>query len=169
MNNQQKTTELNYPFIVITAFGIVATLIFIFIFVYQKSISTVREKAIMERAYPKIKPQEYYYELKNIASKNGFTVKDLIIENNYFLVQLYSLNYIEKAKNISLSLPSMVVVTLSIYDLGDGTAVVGNNPYLWKILIENRNSDSLAKEYYELVNLVLNNVYYSLKEKKKSI
>lgn len=168
MNNQQ-TNKPNYPFIIITAFGIIATLIFIFIFVYQKSISTVREKAIMERAYPKIKPQEYYYELKNIAAKNGFTVKDIVIEGNYFVVQLYSLNYIEKAKNISLSLPSMIVITLSIYDLGDGTAVVGNNPYLWKILIKDRNSDNLAKEYYELVDLVLNSVYYSLKEKKKSI
>lgn len=169
MSNHEKTNKPNYPFILITAFGIIATLIFVFTFVYQKSISTVREKAIMERAYPKIKPQEYYYELKNIAAKNGFKVKDIVIEENYFVVQLYSLNYIEKAKNISLALPSIVIVTLSIYDLGDGTAVVGNNPYLWRILVENRNSDSLAKEYYELVDLVLNSVYYSLKEKKKSI
>ncbi len=169
MSNREKTNKPNYPFILITAFGIIATLIFVFTFVYQKSISTVREKAIMERAYPKIKPQEYYYELKNIAAKNGFKVKDIVIEGNYFVVQLYSLNYIEKAKNISLALPSIVIVTLSIYDLGDGTAVVGNNPYLWRILVENRNSDSLAKEYYELVDLVLNSVYYSLKEKKKSI
>ena len=167
MDNQKKTP--NYPLIFITGFGIVATLIFVFIFVYQKSISTVREKAIIERAYPKVKPQEYYYELKNIASKNGFNVVDILTDSNYFLIQMYSNDYIEKAKNVSLSLPPMVVVNLSIYDLGDGTAVVGNNPYLWRVLVEGRNSDVLAKEYYELVSLILNDVYYSLKEKKKKI
>jgi|GEM_PF-892753 len=167
MDNQTKTP--NYPFIVLTGFGIIATLIFLFIFVYQKSVSTVREKAIMERAYPKVKPQEYYYELKNIASKNGFTVLDIQTDTNYFLIQLYSKNFIEKAKNVSLSLPPMTVITLSIYDLGDGTAVVGNNPYLWRVLVEGKASDSLAKEYYELVDLMLNDVYYSLKEKKKKL
>jgi len=91
MDNQTKTP--NYPFIVLTGFGIIATLIF----VYQKSVSTVREKAIMERAYPKVKPQEYYYELKNIASKNGFTVLDIQTDTNYFLIQLYSKNFIEKS------------------------------------------------------------------------
>jgi hypothetical protein len=167
MDNQTKTP--NYPFIVLTGFGIIATLIFLFIFVYQKSISTVREKAIVERAYLKVKPQEYYYELKNIASKNGFTVLDIQTDTNYFLIQLYSKNYIEKAKNVSLSLPPMTVITLSIYDLVDGTAVVGNNPYLWRVLVEGKASDSLAKEYYELVDLMLNDVYYSLKEKKKKL
>ena len=41
----------------------------------------------MEKAYPKIKPQEYVNELKRIAPKNNIEVNLLFEGNNSYLVQ----------------------------------------------------------------------------------
>ncbi|MGC8868666.1 MAG: hypothetical protein ACP5P7_03280, partial [Sulfurihydrogenibium sp.] len=168
MENQNKKT-LNYPFIILTGFGIVATLIFVFLFVYQLSVGKVRQEALIEFAYPKITPQEYYNELKNVCQKNNFEFREIYIENNYFLVQIYSKDYLQKAKDLSPSVVPLVLVNLSISALPEGTAVVGNNPYLWRVMIENKQVDAFAKDYTELVKLILNDVYYSVKQKKKNI
>ena len=168
METQTKKT-LNYPFIILTGFGVVATLIFIFLFVYQLSVGKVRQEALIEYAYPKITPQEYFNELKNVCQKNKFEFREIVVEENYFLVQIYSKEFIEKAKTLSPSVVPLVIVNLSISPLPDGTAVVGNNPYLWRVMIENREVDAFAKDYAELVKLLLNDVYYSVKQKKKTI
>jgi hypothetical protein len=165
----QKSKTLNYPFIILTGFGIVATLIFVFLFVYQLSVGKVREEALIEYAYPKVSPQEYFNELKNVCQKNNFEFRELYVEENYFLVQIYSKDYLQKAKNLSPSVVPLVIVNLSISPVPDGTAVVGNNPYLWRVMIENRQVDTLAKDYTELVKLILNDVYYKVKEKRKNI
>lgn len=168
MENQHKKNP-NYPFIILTGFGIVATLIFVFIFVYQLSVGKVREEALIEYAYPKITPQEYFNELKNVCQKNNFEFREIYTEENYFLVQIYSKDYLQKAKSLSPSVVPIVIINLSISPVSDGTAVVGNNPYLWRVMIENRQIDTFAKDYTELVKLILNDVYYSVKEKRKNI
>ncbi|MEJ5172813.1 MAG: hypothetical protein WHT47_03790 [Hydrogenothermaceae bacterium] len=162
-------TSKNIPFIVITGFGIVATLFFIYFFVYNKAVDTVRKDLVIQKAYPKIKPQEFITELSFVASKSGFSVSQIYTDNRTFLVNIYSQKEIDQVINLNPNTLAYINVSLVIYDLGDGTAVIGNNPYIWDIIFEDRNLDDRAQEYSQTVSNLLDNVYLSIKEKRKSI
>ncbi|MEZ0323465.1 MAG: hypothetical protein ABWJ98_04050 [Hydrogenothermaceae bacterium] len=165
---ETKTTK-NIPFIVITGFGIVATLFFIYFFVYNKAVDTVRKDLVIQKAYPKIKPQEFITEFSFVASKYGFSVSQIYTDNRTFLVNIYSQKEIEQLINLNPIALAYINVSLVIYDLGDGTAVVGNNPYIWDIIFEDKNLDDKAQNYSQTISDLLDNVYLSIKEKKKSI
>ncbi|MCX7760614.1 MAG: hypothetical protein N2Z81_05440 [Hydrogenothermaceae bacterium] len=162
-------TSKNIPFIVITGFGIIATLFFIYFFVYNKAVDTVRKDLVIQKAYPKIKPQEFITELIFIASKSGFSISQIYTDNRTFLVNIYSQKEIDQVINLNPNALAYINVGLVIYDLGDGTAVVGNNPYIWDIIFEDKNLDERAQEYSQTVSNLLDNVYLSIREKKKSI
>jgi len=76
----------NWPFIIITGFGIIATLIFLYIFVYGLAVNTVKSAALLEKAYPHIKPQEYMNIFKRQAAANGLKIIKITQENSLFLI-----------------------------------------------------------------------------------
>ena len=159
----------NYPFIIITAFGIIASLILVYMFVYQKAINTVRESALIEKAYPRIKPEEYINQLKMEAEKNNLKIIEITKTEKTFIVQLVNQKLLEKLININPGASVLTIVNLSIYDLGDGTAVVGTNPYLWDIMMPSNYIDDLAESYSKELSLILDDIFWQIKKKKESL
>ncbi len=156
----------NYPFIIITALAVIMTLVFVYLFTYQSAINTVRGAVLIEKAYPKIKPEEYINQLKIEAQKNKLQLKEIRKEKNIYLIQIINQELLDKL----LSAPSVAIlsiINIAIYDIGDGTAVVGNNPYLWDIISPNNYIDDLAESYSDRLSEIFDNVYWEIKKKKK--
>lgn len=156
----------NYPFIIITALAVIMTLIFVYLFTYQSAINTVRSAVLIEKAYPKIKPEEYINQLKIEAKKNKLQLKEIRKEKNIYLIQIINQELLDKL----LSAPSVAIlsiINIAVYDIGDGTAVVGNNPYLWDIISPNNYIDDLAESYSDRLSEIFDNVYWEIKKKKK--
>lgn len=165
----EKKNSFNIPLIVITGFGILLTLFFVYYFTYNKAVDTVRENLVIQRAYPKIKPQEFINQLPYIASEEGFSINQIHNNESSFIITLYSPKEIEKALSIGPMATAYTVLTFVIYDLGNGTAVIGYNPYIWDIIYENRVLDEMAQQYSENIIKIFDRTYLTIKEKRKSI
>lgn len=165
----KKKAALNIPFIVITAFGVIATIFFVYYFTYSKAVDTVRKDLVIQRAYPKIKPQEFINQLPYTASEYGFSINQIYTDNSSFIIALYSNKEIEKALSIGPMATAYTTITFVVYDLGNGTAVIGYNPYIWDIIYENKTLDDLAWQYSEKIVDIFDKTYLTIKEKKKSI
>lgn len=165
----EKKTSLNLPLIIITGFGVLATLFFVYYFTYNKAIDTVRKDLTIQKAYPKVKPQEYITQLSYTFAEEGFSVQQVYTDNKTFLVTISSQKEIEKAISLNPVAAAYTTVNLVIYDLGNGTAVVGNNPYIWDIIYEDRVLDEYAQSYAEKISRLLDKTFLTLREKKKSI
>ncbi len=161
--------NLNYPFIIITAFAIIASLIMVYMFVYQKAINSVRSAALIEKAYPNTKPEEYINQLRIQAKKNNLKIIEISKTEKTFIIQLINPKLLEKLININPGASVLTIVNLSIYDLGNGTAVVGNNPYLWDIMIPSNYVDNLAENYSKDLSKILDDIYWELKKKKEAL
>lgn len=165
----EKKTNLNLPLIIITGFGIIATLFFIYYFTYNKAVDTVRKDLTIQKAYPKVKPQEYITQLSHTFAEEGFSVHQIYTDNKTFVITVYFQKEIEKAVSLNPVAAAYTTVNLVVYDLGSGTAVVGNNPYIWDIVYEDKVLDEYAQSYAQKVSQLLDKVFLTLKEKKKSI
>lgn len=165
----EKKTTANLPLILITGFGVLATLFFIYYFTYNKAIDTVRKDLTIQKAYPKVRPQEYIIQLNHTFTEEGFSVHQVYTDGKTFVVMITSTKEIEKALSFNPVASAYTTVNLVVYDLGNGTAVVGNNPYIWDIIYEDKTLDEFAQNYSEKVNDLLDKTFITLKEKKKSI
>lgn len=165
----EKKTSLNLPLIIITGFGILATLFFVYYFTYNKAIDTVRKDLTIQKAYPKVKPQEYITQLSYTFAEEGFSVQQIYTDNKTFVVSIVSTKEIERAVSLNPVAAAYTTINLVIYDLGNGTAVVGNNPYIWDIIYEDKVLDDYAQSYAQKVSDLLDKVFLTIKEKKKSI
>ena len=159
----------NLPFLIITGLGIVATLFLVYFFVYNMAVETVRSAIFIERAYPNIKPEEYVNELKSSAKKNNLTILDIKQNNQYYLLQMYDENIINKLSQISPNLVSIGVINLVVYSVGGGTGIVANNPYLWDIAIPSDYVDDLAENFSNQLIDIFDGIYWQIKEKKKEL
>lgn len=166
---EKKKADLNVPFIVITGFGIFVTLFLVYFFVYNKAIDTVREDLTIQKAYPNIKPQEFITELQFISKEYGFSVYQIYSKNSTFLLNINSEKELNDLDGFSPSALVYTNVTIALYDLGNGTAIVGTNPYIWDIIFEDKNLDQKAENYSKTINSMLDKVYLSIKQKKKAI
>lgn len=166
MENEKK--GLNWPLIVITGFGVVGVFIITFIFVQQLAIRTVKEAILLEKVYPKVKPQEYINELKIEAKKIKLTLIEIAKSDKVFAYQLIKKDllkkFIEEVPNASIS----AIVTLSIYDLGDGTSIVATNPYICDMILPSNYLDDIVQNYSQEISLILDDIYWKLKEKRRS-
>ncbi len=161
--------DRNWPFIIITGVGIVATLIFIFIFVQNMAINTVRSSVLLEKAYPHIKPQEYLNHLKLKAKRNNLRIIELRHDRGYFLIQLINDKKLDEILSISPQVAPLAIINLVIYDLGDGTAVIGNNPYIWDIVYPNSVIDELAESFSKEISDILDSIYWDIKKEKQML
>ena len=159
----------NWPFIIITGFGILATLIFLYIFVYSLAINTVKSAVLLEKAYPHIKPQEYMNFLQKKAEKNNLKIIQIKSEENYFLVQIINEKIVNELFSLAPQVAPLGIVNLVIYDLGDGTGIVGNNPYVWDIVIDSKRIDEIAQNYSEFLSDVLDSIYWDYKKEKEML
>lgn len=161
--------ERNWPFIIITGFGIIATLIFVFIFVQNMAINTVKSSVLLEKAYPHIKPQEYLNHLKIKAKKNNLRIVELRQDKGYFLIQLINDKKLDEVLAISPQVAPLAIINLVIYDLGDGTAIVGNNPYIWDIVYPSSVVDDLAESFSNEISDILDSIYWDIKKEKQML
>ena len=159
----------NWPFIIITGFGIIATLIFLYIFVYGLAVNTVKSAALLEKAYPHIKPQEYMNIFKRQAAANGLKIIKITQEKNLFLIQIVDEKQLEDILALAPQIAPLAVVNLVIYDLGDGTGVVGNNPYIWDIMIDNNKIDDMAESFSDRLSEILDSIYWKYKKEKEML
>ena len=159
----------NWPFIVITGFGIVATLIFVYIFVYGLAINTVKSAVLIEKAYPHIKPQEYMNILQKKAKSNNLKIIKISSEKNLFLVQMVDEKQLEDILSLAPQISPLSIVNLVVYDLGDGTGIVGNNPYLWDIVIDNPRIDEMAENFSNRLSDFLDSIYWDYKKEKETL
>ncbi len=159
----------NLPLIVVTSFGIIATLFLVYFFVYNMAVDTVRSSIFIEKAYPLVKPEEYVNELKLSAEKNNLTIIEVQKGKNFFLLQMYDRTILEKLSMISPQLVSIAVVNLVIYPVQNGTALVANNPYLWDIVVPSNYIDDLAENFSNQLKDIFDGIYWQIKEKKKEI
>lgn len=159
--------SLNWPLIIITGFGIVAVFIITFIFVQGLAINTVKEAILMQKAYPKVKPQEYVNELKLSAEKNHLTVKEIAKTDKVILLQVIKPKLLEKLMVEAPDVSIASIINLSIHDIGDGTAIVASNPYIWDMISPSSYLDDILQSYSEEVSLILDSIYWDLKKKKK--
>lgn len=159
----------NLPLVIITGFGIIAIFLITFIFIQGLAINTVREALIMEKAYPKIKPQEYVNELKRIASKNNIEIKLLFKGNNSYLLQITRKKLSEKLLNETPNVAVLSVVNVSIYDVGDGTGLVATNPYIWDIIAPNSYIDDIAQGFGEELSMIFDSIYWDYRKKQKML
>ncbi|MBK3332135.1 hypothetical protein GWK41_03515 [Persephonella atlantica] len=159
----------NWPFIIITGFGIFATLIFLYIFVYSLATNTVKSAVLLEKAYPHIKPQEYMNFLQKKAEKNNLKIIQIKSEGNYFLVQVINEKIVNELFSLAPQVAPLGIVNLVIYDLGDGTGIVGNNPYVWDIVIDSKRIDEIAQDYSEFLSDVLDSIYWDYKKEKEML
>jgi hypothetical protein len=159
--------ERNWPFIIITGAGIVATLIFIFIFVQNMAINTVKSSVLLEKAYPHIKPEEYVNHLRIKAKKNNLRIVELRKDRGYYLIQLIDDKKLDEVISLSPQVAPLAIINLVIYDLGDGTALIGNNPYIWDIIYPSSVIDDLAQGFAEQISDILDSIYWDIKKEKE--
>ncbi len=159
----------NYPFIIVSALGIIASLVLVYMYVYQRAINSVRSAALIEKAYPIVKPEEYINQLKINAEKNNLKIIEITKTERTFIVQLINEKLLEKLININPGASVLTIVNLSIYDLGDGTAVVGNNPYLWDIMMPSNYVDDLAEGFSKELSSILDDIFWEIKKKKEAL
>ena len=159
----------NKPFWIITGIGIFSTLIFLYIFVYGLAVRTVQSSVLMEKAYPHIKPEEYLNELKLEAKKNNLKLIEVKSEKNYYLVQLINEKRLEEVISVSPQAAPLAIINVVIYDLGDGTGVVANNPYLWDIVYPSNYIDDIAQQFSEELSDILDGIYWEIKKKKEEL
>ncbi|WP_457636049.1 hypothetical protein [Persephonella sp.] len=159
----------NWPFIIITGFGIGATLIFVYIFVYGLAVNTVKSAVLLEKAYPHIKPQEYMNLLQKKAEKNNIKIIKISSEKNLFLIQMIDEKQLEEILSLAPQISPLSIVNLVIYDLGDGTGIIGNNPYLWDIIIDNPKVDEMAESFSDRLSDLLDSIYWDYKKGKETL
>ncbi|WP_293442702.1 hypothetical protein [Persephonella sp.] len=159
----------NWPFIIITGFGVVATLIFVYIFVYGLAVNTVKSAVLLEKAYPHIKPQEFMNLLQKKAKNNNLKIIKISSEENLFLVQMVDEKQLEEILSLAPQISPLSIVNLVIYDLGDGTGIVGNNPYLWDIVIDNPKVDEMAENFSDRLSDLLDSIYWDYKKGKETL
>ncbi len=159
----------NWPFVIITGIGIFATLIFLYIFVYSLATNTVKSAALLEKAYPHIKPEEYINFLQRKAEKNNLKIIQIKAEKNYFLVQIINEKVVDELLSLAPQVAPLGIVNFVIYDLGNGTGIVGNNPYLWDIVIDSPRIDEIAEDYSEFLSDVLDSIYWDYKKEKEML
>ncbi|ACO04807.1 MAG TPA: hypothetical protein DEP48_07860 [Persephonella sp.] len=157
----------NWPFIIITGFGIFATLVFLYFFVYGMAVNTVRSAVLLEKAYPNIKPEEYINELTAKSEKNNLRIIQLKKERNYYIIQIINDSILEKTASLSPKFAPLSVITVVVYDLGNGTAVVGNNPYIWDIVSPDSHIDDIAEDFSNQLSDIFDSIYWDLKKKKE--
>ncbi len=157
----------NWPFIIITGVGIFATLVFIFIFVQNLAINTVRSSILIEKAYPHIKPEEYLNHLRIKAKANNLRIVELRSDKNYYLVQLINDKKLDEVLSLSPQAAPLSIINLVIYDLGDGTAIVGNNPYVWDIVYPSKVIDDIAENFSNEISDILDSIYWDIKKEKE--
>ncbi len=161
--------DRNWPFIIITGFGILATFIFIFIFVQNMAINTVKSSVLLEKAYPHIKPEEYVNHLKIKAKKNNLRIVELRKDRGYYLIQLIDDKKLDEVISLSPQVAPLAIINLVIYDLGDGTALVGNNPYIWDIIYPSSVIDDIAESFLNQLSDILDSIYWDIKKEKKML
>ncbi|WP_457641470.1 hypothetical protein [Persephonella sp.] len=159
----------NWPFIIITGFGIFATFVFLYFFVYGMAVNTVRSSVLIEKAYPNIKPAEYINELRLKAKKNNLKLIEVRSEKNYYLVQIIDEKKLDEILSLSPKFAPLSIINFVIYDLGNGTAVVGNNPYIWDIVAPDNYIDDVAEEFSVELSDILDSIYWDLKKRKESL
>ena len=159
----------NWPLVIITGFGVIAIILITFIFIQGLAINTVREALIIEKAYPKIKPQEYVNELKRIAPKNNIEVNLLFEGNNSYLIQITRKKLSEKLLNEAPNVSVLSVVNVSIYDVGNGTGLVATNPYIWDIIAPNSYIDDIAQSFGEELSMIFDSIYWDYRKKEKML
>ncbi|SNZ10530.1 hypothetical protein SAMN06265182_1874 [Persephonella hydrogeniphila] len=159
----------NWPFIIITGAGILATFIFLYIFVYGLAVNTVKSAALLEKAYPHVKPQEYMNIFKREAKANNLKIIKISEEDNLFLIQIIDEKQLEDVIALAPQIAPLAVVNLVVYDLGDGTGVVGNNPYIWDILIDNSKIDEMAEDFSNRLSDILDSIYWKYKKEKEML
>ena len=159
----------NKPLVIITGIGIFTTLVFLYIFVYGLAVRTVRSSVLIEKAYPKITPAEYLNELKMIAPQNNLKIIQIKNENHFFIVQLINEKYLDEVASVSPQATPLAIVNMVIYDLGDGTALIATNPYLWDIVYPNNYIDDKAESFSNELSEIFDSIYWRIKEKKKEL
>jgi hypothetical protein len=159
----------NWPFIIITGFGISATLIFLYFFVYGMAVNTVRSTILLEKAYPNTKPEEYINELIAKAEKNELKIIGIKKEEKYYIIQLVNDNILEKTASLSPKFTPLSVVTVVIYDLRNGTGIVGNNPYIWDIISPDSYIDDIAENFSNQLSDIFDSIYWEIKKKKEKL
>ena len=159
----------NWPFIVITGLGIIATLIFVYIFVYGLAVNTVKSAVLLEKAYPHIKPQEYMNILQKKAKSINLKIIKVSSEKNLFLIQMVDEKQLEDILSLAPQISPLSIVNLVIYDLGDGTGIVGNNPYLWDIVIDNPKIDEMAEGFSKRLSEFLDGIYWDYKKERETL
>jgi len=159
----------NWPFIIITGSGIIVTLVFVYIFVYGLAVNTVKSAVLLEKAYPHIKPQEYINLLQKKAESNNLKIIKIVSERNLFLVQMVDEKLLEDVISLAPQISPLSIINLVIYDLGDGTGVVGNNPYLWDIVIDNPKIDEIAESFSDKLSDFLDSIYWDYKKGKETL
>jgi len=159
----------NWPFIIITGIGIFSTLVFLYIFVYGLATNTVKSAVLLEKAYPHIKPQEYMNFLQRKAKNNNLKIINIKAEDKFFLVQIVNERKLNELLAIAPQIAPLSIVNLVIYDLGDGTGIVGNNPYVWDIVIDNPKIDEIAEEYSNQLSDILDSIYWDYKKEQEMV
>ncbi|WP_457639766.1 hypothetical protein [Persephonella sp.] len=159
----------NWPFIIITGVGIFSTFLFLYIFVYGLATNTVKSAVLLEKAYPHIKPQEYMNFLQRKAEKNGLKIIQVRSEDRLFLIQLIDERKLNEIISLAPQIAPLAIVNLVIYDLGDGTGIVGNNPYVWDIVIDSPKIDEMAEEYSNRLSDILDSIYWDYKKEKEML
>ncbi|WP_297452638.1 hypothetical protein [Persephonella sp.] len=157
----------NWPFIIITGVGIFATLVFLYIFVYGLATRTVKSAVLIEKAYPHVKPQEYLNLLQRKAAANNLKIIQLRSDRGYFLIQIINDKKLDEVLSIAPQVAPLAIVNLVIYDLGDGTGIVGNNPYLWDIVVDSAKVDEIAESYSNELSDILDSIYWDYKKEQE--
>ncbi len=165
MENNKKS--LNWPLIIISGFGVVGFFILTFIFVQGLAINTVKDAILIQKAYPKVTPQEYINELKIKAKENKIIIKQISSNNRAFILQIIKPALMEKLLNEAPDVAIASIINLSIYDIGDGTAIVANNPYIWDMISPSSYIDDIVQSYSEEISLILDSIYWDIKKKKE--
>ncbi len=159
----------NWPLIVITGFGVIAVFLITFVFIQGMAVNTVKEALLIEKAYPKIKPQQYYRELLAVAKQNNIQITLIKKTENAFLIQIKREKLIDKLLNEAPNVSLLAVVNTVIYDLGDGTGLVSTNPYIWDIITPNSYIDDIAQSFGEELSMIFDSVYWEYKKKEKML
>jgi hypothetical protein len=159
----------NKPLWIITGIGIFATLVFLYLFVYNLATRTVESALLIEKAYPNIKPAEYLSELKNQAKKNHLKLEIIKNAGNTFILQIINEKRLEDVLSVSPQASLLAIVNVVIYDLGNGTGLVATNPYIWDIIYPSNYIDDIAESYSEELSTIFDSIYWIWKEKSKEL
>ncbi|MDQ7056033.1 MAG: hypothetical protein Q9M89_06025 [Persephonella sp.] len=107
--------------------------------------------------------------LKKKAEKNNLKIIRIKAEKHYFLVQIINKKITSELFSLAPQVAPLGIVNLVIYDLGDGTGIVGNNPYLWDIVIDSKRIDEIAQDYSEFLSDLLDSIYWDYKKEKEML